>query len=473
MWRRVLLVLVIYSTIAVVGLAIPLAITLSRERLQRFSENRFSAAAYFADLAARQDDSHAVDLQQAVERYYGLYGEPVLVVGRDGTPRASAGVTGTRQNVADAVSEALRNQRSRIPESVTPWSPPEVLVAVPVGTGTQVDGAVVLAANTAVAKNDVTRAWLTIVAGATALLLVASLIAVALSRWTVRPLTDLAARVSALKNRVLEPSDAIPHDQDTDSSHYAGPQEVRRLSAAFDTMARDVEAAATAQRRFVADSAHALRNPLAALRIRLDTLGMAVPDSATAAHRKTTVEVERLEGIVADLLALASAETRHADPYPAADVGAVLTERHDFWSTSLADAGIAATVTTPDDLYAAIPDTDLTQILDTALSNAVKYARSGAHLALGARRDGEQIVIWVDDDGPGVSEEDLPLIATRFFRAANTVGQGTGLGLSIACALTERAGGGFRVSASDTGGLRIELRLPRADDPAAGGELSS
>ncbi|MEH3141303.1 MAG: HAMP domain-containing sensor histidine kinase [Mycobacterium kyogaense] len=472
MWRRVLLVLVIYSTIAVVGPAIPLAVTLSRERLQRFSESRFSAAAYFADLAARQDDSHAVDLQQAVDRYYSLYGEPVVVVGRDGTSRAAAGVTGTQDNVADAVSEALRNQRSRFPDSVTPWSPSDVLVAVPVGTGTQVDGAVILAASTSEAKKDVTQAWLAIVAGAGALLVVASLIAVALSRWTVRPLTDLAARVSALTNRVLEPAAAAAHP-DTGRARYAGPEEVRHLSAAFDTTARDVEAAAAAQRRFVADSAHALRNPLAALRIRLDTLGMAVPESASAAHRKTTVEVDRLEGIVADLLALASAETRHDDDFAAADVGAVLAERHDFWSTSLVNSAIDATVTAPEGLYAHIPDTDLTQILDTALSNAVKYAGPGAHVDVGARRDGEQVVIWVCDDGPGVSEHDLPLLATRFFRASNTVGQGTGLGLSIARALTERAGGDFQVGAGDTGGLRIELRLPRAEGPSTDDELPS
>jgi signal transduction histidine kinase len=478
MWRRVLLVLVIYSTIVVLGLAIPLAVTLGRERLQRFSESRLAAASYFADLAARQGNSQSVDLQQAVDRYFTLYGEPVLVVDRDGASRASAGVAGTPASVADAVSEALRNQRSRLPESVTPWSPPEVLIAVPVGTGTQVDGAVVLAASTGAARTDVTRAWLTIAGGALALLAVASLIAVVLSRWTVRPLTDLAARVTDLKNRVLDrpTADLVARTgaRAEPAGHYGGPQEVRKLAAVFDEMARDVEAAAVAQRRFVADSAHALRNPLAALRIRLDALGMAVPESSADAHRKTTAEVDRLEGMVADLLSLASAEARpdRDGDAAAADVGDVIANRHEFWSQSLIDAGIEATITAPPGLRARMPDTDLAQILGVLLSNTVKYAGTGTRVEIGAERSADQVVAWVQDDGRGVSDNDLPLITTRFFRATNTVGQGTGLGLSIARALTERAGGVFEVSAAHGGGLRITVRLPAASAPHTDRDLS-
>lgn len=470
MWRRVLLVLVIYSTIAVIGLAVPLAVTLSRERLQRFGENRFAAASHFASLAARQDYFHDTDLQQALDRYYALYGEPVVIVDRTGAPRASAGAGMSSDDVDNAVSEALRNQRSRVPDTLTPWSPAQMLIAVPVGTGTQVDGAVVLAASTAAAKGDVTRAWLLIVAGAVALLAVASSIAFTLSRWTVRPLTELSARVSSLGHRVLDHTPAGDADADRSTGtggRYAGPQEVRRLSAVFDAMARDVEAAAVAQRRLVADSAHALRNPLAALRIRLDTLGMALPESSAAAHHKATVEVDRLEGIVADLLALATAETRpdRDSESPVTDVGAVIADRHEFWAAALTEAGIASGNQTSHDgaLCAAIPESDLTQILDIVLSNALHYAGAGSRVDLGARRSGADVAVWVQDDGRGVSDADLPMIATRFFRAANTVGHGTGLGLSIARALAERCGGAFDVGAGSSGGLRVSLRLPAAD----------
>ncbi len=467
MWRRVLLVLVVYSTLVVTGLAVPLAITLGRERMQRFGENRLAAASYFADLSARESDSPNLELQQAVDRYHDLYGEPVVVVGRDGTPRASAGVQTIAGEVADAVSEALRNQRSRVPDIVTPWSPPQVLVAVPVGIGTQVDGAVVLAASTAAARADVTRAWALIAAGAVALFALASAIAVALSRWTVRPLTNLADRAASLRRRVRDRVPPGPPDRVDDAvpGSYGGPQEVRRLAAVFDAMARDVDAAADAQRRLVADSAHALRNPLAALSMRLDTLGVALPEALASAHRKATLEVDRLTGIVNDLLALATAESRpDTDDAPAhCDIGALTAERVEVWAATCADAGVTVSATTARGVRAVLPERYLTQILDIVLSNTAKYAGPGAHAEVVVDRAGHDAVLSVQDDGRGVPAEDLPRVSTRFFRAANTVGQGTGLGLAIARALTERAQGTFEVGAAPAGGLRVEIRLPAED----------
>lgn len=466
MWRRVLLVLVVYSAIVVIGLAVPLAMTLGRERIQRFGENRLAAASYFADLAARDGVSPNPELQQALDRYHGLYGEPVVVVGRDGTPRASAGVDAISGQIEEAVSEALRNQRSRVPDIVTPWSPPQVLVAVPIGTGTQVDGAVLLAASTAAARADITRAWALIAVGAIALLALASVIAVALSRWTVRPLTELADRAASLRRRVRDrvPPARVAGEEPT-PGRYAGPQEVRRLAAAFDAMARDVDAADDAQRRLIADSAHALRNPLAALSIRLDTLGMALPESSADAHRKATAEVDRLTGIVNDLLALAAAESRGvADRQPAGvDVGAAAGERVEFWAAALADAGVGVTTDAPAGIRAAMPERDLVQILDILLSNIAKYAGPGAHATITVTRRDAEVVLRVQDDGRGVPAADLSRVATRFFRAANTVGQGSGLGLAIARALAERAGGTVEVHAVRPGGLCLTVCVPHAD----------
>lgn len=174
MWRRVLLVLVVYSAIVVLGLAVPLATTASRERLQRFTESRTASAVYFADLADRDPEMRGTELQRAAERYRDLYDEGVVVVDRAGTTRASAGLAARSPAVAEAVSEALRNQRTRIASGLTPWSPDSVLVAMPIGTGTQVDGAVVIEASTTAAKRDVVRTWAVIAAGALAMLVIGS-----------------------------------------------------------------------------------------------------------------------------------------------------------------------------------------------------------------------------------------------------------------------------------------------------------
>ena len=471
MWRRVLLVLVVYSAIVVLGLAVPLATTASRERLQRFTESRTASAVYFADLADRDPEMRGTELQRAAERYRDLYDEGVLVVDRAGTTRASAGLSARSPEVAEAVSEALRNQRTRIASGLTPWSPDSVLVAMPIGTGTQVDGAVVIEASTTAAKRDVVRTWAVIAAGALAMLVIGSMIAVALSRWTVRPLTALSARVRSLRASII---DSGPSAHDTPpggppGQRHTGPPEVRELARIFDAMADDVENATAAQRRLVADTAHALRNPLAAVRFRLDTLGLGLTGRSLESHRKTVVEIDRLDRIVDDLLVLATAESRPAGSTTGVcDVAAVLVERHDFWADALADAGMSASIASPPrpgSVIAALNEDDLIRAMDVLMSNAVKYAGKGAHVELGCRSEGARIRVWVADTGQGVTADDLPHITERFFRASSGSGPGSGLGLAIAAALVEGAGGELEVTAGRPAGLRVDLWIPAADVP--------
>ncbi len=470
MWRRVLLVLVAYSAIVVLGLAIPLATTVSRERLQRFTESRTASATYFADLADREPETRGPELQRAVERYRDLYGEGVVVVDRAGTTRAAAGLTADSPEVAEAVSEALRNQRTRIASGLTPWSPPSALVAMPIGTGTQVDGAVVIAASTSEARRDVARTWSVIGGGAIAMLVVGSVIAVALSRWTVRPLTALTTRVRSLRASVIDrvPGASEPRPSEPRDHRATGPPEVRELARIFDAMADDVETATAAQRRLVADTAHALRNPLAAVRFRLDTLGLGLTGRALESHQKTLVEIDRLDRIVEDLLVLATAEARPTGSATGVcDVGAVLVERHDFWAGALTDAGLSASIALPSGptrtTIAALDEDDLVRAIDVLLSNAVNYAGPAASVELGCRAEGARIHIWVADTGRGVTEAELPRVTERFFRASTGGGPGSGLGLSIARALVEGAGGELTVSAGRPAGLRVDLWIPAAD----------
>ena len=474
MWRRVLLVLVAYSAIVVLGLAVPLATTVSRERLQRFTESRTASAIYFADLADREPEMRGTELQRAVERYRDLYDEGVVVVDRAGTTRASAGLSARSPEVAEAVSGALRNQRTRIASGLTPWSPESVLVAMPIGTGTQVDGAVVIQASTSAATRDVARTWAVIAGGAVAMLVIGSLIAVALSRWTVRPLTALTARVRSLRASVIDggptpvgpAADETPQGGPPDHRH-TGPPEVRELSRIFDAMAADVENATGAQRRLVADTAHALRNPLAAVRFRLDTLGLGLTGRSLESHEKTIVEIDRLDRIVDDLLVLATAESRPAGSTTGVcDVAAVLVERHDFWADALADAGLSASIVSPPrprSVIAALDEDDLIRAMDVLMSNAVSHAGKGAHVELGCRSEGARIRIWVADTGRGVTDDELPRVTERFFRASTGGVPGSGLGLSIAAALVDAAGGELRVAAGRPTGLRVDLWIPAAE----------
>jgi len=461
--RRVLLVLMIYSTVVVLALSVPLALLVGRERAQRFGENRAAAASFFAELSSREDESGVARIRESLQRYNSLYDEGVAVVDRTGGVRATSGLDVQRADIQQAVAGALRNQRGDLPSSLTPWSDSSVLIAAPVGGGTQVDGAVVLEASTDSARRDVAIAWVVIAVGAMLILATVAVIAVALSRWVVRPLSALSSRVHSFGDKF--------HDQvSVEGSHrlepvpYVGPPEVRELSSAFEAMADDVEAATAAQRRLVADTAHALRNPLAALRIRMDVLGMRVPDSATDAHLRTTLEVDRLSSVVEDLLVLAAAETPASTRSPGCDLGAVVADRVEFWSSTIFVAGMTVHVSEPDadaECRVAMSEDDLTRILDALLSNATKYAGSGSGIEIDYRSSDADVTMWLSDNGPGVPADELGKVVDRFYRASGSHGDGTGLGLSIVHALTERAGGSLRVMERRPVGLRIELRLPK------------
>ncbi|WP_415973870.1 sensor histidine kinase [Rhodococcus sp. 077-4] len=466
MRRRVLVVLMIYSTVVVLSLSVPLGFLLGRERAQRFGENRAAAATYFAELSSREDESGDARIRESVQRYNSVYGEGIVVVDRTGEIRAASGLDTTRPDVQQAVAGALRNQRGRLLSSVTPWSPSSVLVAAPVGGGTQVDGAVVIAASTDAARRDVAVGWTVVAAGAVLILATVAVIAAALSRWVVRPLTALSMRVTSFGSAFHDGpplDDAPPVETDV----HVGPPEVRALSRAFDAMAENVENATAAQRRLVADTAHALRNPLAALRIRLDVLGMRVPESAIEAHLRTTLEVDRLDSVVEDLLVLAAAETPTLRRNIECDVRFVLADRVQFWSSATTVAGLTVHVADSDpaaDYRAEIPEEDLVRMLDAILSNATKYAGPGADVDIECRADADHVTVSIADTGPGVIAGELPMIVDRFFRASSAHGVGTGLGLAIVHALIERVGGRLEVDARRPSGLIVRLLLPRHDE---------
>ncbi len=477
MWRRVLLVLVGYSTVVVAGFSMPLALTVSSERLQRFTEGRTAAAQYFAAVAARpgtgvERDTRDGEIRAAAQRYHDLYGEGVLVVDRHGQPRGVSGVDPSSADVRAVVSAALRNQRSRTLGSLTPWSADSVLVAVPVGTGTQVEGAVVLRASTTAARHDIERDWILIAVGALLILAVGSVIAVALSSWTVRPVTLLALRVRALSDLVARgiPGGIAPVGPPTDPNvdKDLGPPEVRALSRAFGVMTSDVERAWESQRRLVADAAHALRNPLAALRIRLDTAGIGLSGRAGEANDGALAEVDRLTGLVDGLLSLAAAESKPKNDRGECRVDEVIASRYDAWRDAMADAGIDFRAG-PDGSSAAasgggpvigMAERDLAQVLDVLCGNAVAYAGEGATVEIDREVRDSSVVVRVRDTGRGVPRGEAHRVADRFFRGSTATGPGSGLGLSIARALAERAGGSLTVGVRQPHGLRVELSVP-------------
>ncbi|MFC4944004.1 HAMP domain-containing sensor histidine kinase [Pseudonocardia sp. GCM10023141] len=457
MRRRLLLGLSAFSIVAVAAFALPLLGSTAAERTQRFVLSRTADLDRFAALAQQIDTPEGLAvLDTEVRAYSSVYGEGVVVVGPAGRLIVQSGLSVGDAGVADAIDAALRNQPAAQPDRLGPWSDRPILLSRPVGTGTRVGGAVVLRAAPAEAAADVGVAWLVVASGALAAAVAFAVLALVVARWVLRPVAELAGGVR-------EVTEGHPGAH---VSPNAGPSELRELAGAFNRMSDVVATSASQQRRLVADTSHQLRNPLAALRLRVDTLDGHIGTDGRRTYLSTVTEVERLESLLDDLLDLASAESRATDlaagdAGPAsADVGAVLTESVLLWEPVARQAGVRLVVTEGPCAEVACAAGELSQVLDVLLDNAVKYSGSGATVQVGWVVADGRAVVAVRDDGPGISADDLPRATERFWRARQVSAQrGSGLGLSIAERLVTARGGTLRLGPAPGGGLEAVVEL--------------
>lgn len=231
-----------------------------------------------------------------------------------------------------------------------------------------------------------------------------------------------------------------------------------------------------AQRQLVADTAHKLRNPLAALQIRLDSLAPSIPDEAQSTFGRAGLEVERLGSLLDGMLRLAVAEspTRFeratgarsdlADHADTCDAALVVHDRVDAWAAAFAAAGMALEADAESAEVAMSADS-LTQVLDATLSNSCAYAGSGSRTTVTVRRADDSTEIVVSDNGKGVRPEDIVRLTERFYRGDR--GQdGSGLGLSIVKAVTGSHRAELTITAMEPHGLRVAITMAAVDSDA-------
>jgi signal transduction histidine kinase len=231
-------------------------------------------------------------------------------------------------------------------------------------------------------------------------------------------------------------------------------------------MSDAVATSAEEQRRLVADTSHQLRNPLAALRLRVDTLDPHIAPAARATYRSTVVELDRLEALLDGLLDLASAESRATALAAAArtgdrvELGGVVAERLDAWRPPALEAGVRLQASASQPVEAACTRSEVEQLLDVLLDNAVKYAGRGATVEITVESCDGRALLEVRDDGPGLPAEQLEQATQRYWRAPGSAARGSGLGLPIAERLVTARGGTLRVSSPPGAGLVVSIELP-------------
>jgi signal transduction histidine kinase len=224
-------------------------------------------------------------------------------------------------------------------------------------------------------------------------------------------------------------------------------------------MATRLEATVRAQREFAANASHQLRTPLTGLKLRVESALAESPEGEV--HRQLEAadrEADRLAGIVDRLLVLA----RRAEGAAAiVNLGEAADRAVDRFRQKAGDADGSVEVGARTDAARALADpADVDQMLDALVDNALSHA--GGRVRIDAGWLDGQAFLAVEDEGPGIPEEEISRVTERFYRGRDAPPGGTGLGLAIVRELAERAGGEMVVAGGRERGARIEVRLPAA-----------
>ena len=284
------------------------------------------------------------------------------------------------------------------------------------------------------------------------------LVVVALFSWhmterTLRPVERMRQSAEAITASDLSRRVSVPD----------GDRDLSRLARTFNDLLARVEAAMDAQRRFVSDASHELKGPVAATKIMLET-ARAHPEAVDPSTLLSDLanENEQLQGIVADLLALARQdEGRLQVNLAPLDLCDLIYEEV---SSLERRSAVSLDVSGVEPLVCAGDAQLLGQALRNLLENAVRYAHSHVavtcHEVLGST--GRLIRISVSDDGPGIAPADRERVFGRFVRLGKDRGRatgGTGLGLAVVQGIVERHGGRVYFSDPEIGGATAVMEL--------------
>ncbi len=246
------------------------------------------------------------------------------------------------------------------------------------------------------------------------------------------------------------------------------PRELNPLVTTLNDLLARLNAALQQQRNFVADAAHELRTPIAALQLQLDLLQRA----ATADERYQSIDhlrrgLQRATHLTQQLLSIARADSgarNRADETVAvvASLESVVERQLPFAHAKQLDLG----VTQLEALSVHCVRDDVEAVLDNLVSNAIRYTPPNGRVDLAVYREGAHVVFEVADTGPGIPVSERSRIFDRFYRilqaeSDSEVGTGSGLGLAIVKAICDRYAATIEVDDGAEGrGTRFTVRWP-------------
>jgi len=234
---------------------------------------------------------------------------------------------------------------------------------------------------------------------------------------------------------------------------------VRELNLLFDR----VRIAFASQQQFVADAAHELRSPLTALKLQAQALRRSTDEGVREAGvARLNDGIERAIALLGQLLALAREDSAQGrDTWQRLDLQdiarAAVTDLLPQAQARQIDLGVV----TSGAVWVQGQREPLHMLLRNLLDNALKYSTAGGQVDLSLLVQDGQPCLVVEDNGPGIPEDERERVFDRFYRVAGTEATGSGLGLAIVKTIASRHGATVQLDRSPSlGGLRVTVRFP-------------
>jgi signal transduction histidine kinase len=295
------------------------------------------------------------------------------------------------------------------------------------------------------------------VLGGSALALAAGLL---VARRAMAPIAELTATAREIA-RTRDASRHMPQ-QEADDEVGELAATLEEMLQALDRAQNETEATLARQRQFVADASHELRTPLTSVLANLELLEETLHGDQRDAAASALRSSRRMRRLVADLLLLARADAGRVVPHGPTDLAQVLVEVASELEPLAQRADHELSIDTSADAAVVFGARDeLHRLALNLIENSIRHTPAGTHVHATLQQVGEEVVLTVQDDGPGIPPALREKLFERFVRGGGDGGpSGSGLGLAIVRAVARSHGGDVTLDETPGGGARFTVRLP-------------
>ncbi|MBB3641394.1 MULTISPECIES: sensor histidine kinase [unclassified Variovorax] len=250
----------------------------------------------------------------------------------------------------------------------------------------------------------------------------------------------------------------------TPLSYMPPHKELQPLVQSINSLLQRVRDSTSRERSLIADAAHELRTPLAAMRVNVEALKEQSTDERQRELMGNLLRSnDRAARLVGQLLQLMRSDAVSDSALPIMlSLDGLVQDRLAMIESLASARGIELELECEDRVPVLGERESLVSMIDNLINNAIKYSPPGGTVAVHVSRDGTHAVLTVADQGPGVPAALRERVFDRFFRNPDQSQSGSGLGLAIVKSVVDRHGGEVRLGATASGGLLATVRLPLA-----------